>query len=102
MQTVSTRKITEELNSFPIHHCLETLSYSAIQTMPACIWLQSTLPICLGGLGLQETLGSSLAAFMGSYNLTHGLTSKLLLDSNLSFSRVGLIPLALEISSCPN
>ena len=47
----------------------------------------SSSRLCLGGLGLRETLGSSPAAFIRSCNLTCDLTSKLLpvLDSNLPF-----------------
>ena len=101
IRTVPTEKISEELIRFDsgLRHCLQTLSRLSVSDHA---WLLSTLPICLGGLGLREALGSSPAAFIGSCDLTRDLTRKLLSDPNLLyFLREGMIQLALEIFIYP-
>ena len=41
-------------------------------------WMQATLPLRFGGLGLRSALESSSAAFLGSCNATRDLVQRLL------------------------
>ena len=65
-----------------VRHSLEVLSHSSISDNA---WNQATLPIRLGGLGLCESVQTAPAAFIGSCNMTRGLSHQLLLNSSLTF-----------------
>ena len=68
---------TEQLAVFDsdLRSCLEAIIKSSVPNMA---WLQATLPIRLGGLGLQQACRSSVAAFIGSCNATRQLFEQLL------------------------
>ena len=66
-----------QLHDFDVnlHRSLEGIVGSSISDSA---WLQATLPIQLGGLGLREVRRSSSAAFLASCNFSCQLSSRLL------------------------
>ena len=46
-----------------VRHCLEAIVRTSV---PERVWKQATLPIRLGGLGLQQASRTVAAAFIGS------------------------------------
>ena len=66
-----------------LRRCLQSISNSSITDSR---WSQATLPIRLGGLGLQEACRSSSAECLGSCNATRALSQRLMnTDLNISF-----------------
>ena len=80
IRTVPPFKIFYELLRFDVglRHSFETLTASSISDHA---WLQATLPIRVGGLGLREASRASFAAFIGSCNSSHQLLFQLLHNS---------------------
>ena len=79
-----------------LRSCLERISHSSLSDMA---WSQATLPIRLGGLGIREACRSHSAAFVGSYNATRVLSSRLL--GHLFSSPVITLPNDVPMSSNP-
>ena len=84
--------LLEQLRRFDqgLRRSLEIICRSSVTDMA---WLQATLPIRLGGLGLREAVQSSPAAYIGSCNSTRKMVQDFLkkacnsLDiANLRFS----------------
>ena len=57
-----------------LRHALGSIIHSSVSDTA---WLQATLPVRLGGLGLRQALVSSPAAFLGSCNSTRQLANRL-------------------------
>ena len=80
IRTMPPLKIFDELLRFDagLQQSFETLTASSISDQT---WLQATLPIRLGGVGLQEASSASSAAFIGSCNSSRQLSFQLLHNS---------------------
>ena len=76
LQTVTPGLTESEFSHFDrgLRQSLELITRSPI---PDSSWLQATLPVGTGGLGLRETLTSSVAPFIGSCNTTQKLIQSL-------------------------
>ena len=93
LQTVVPAMLLEQLHHFDqgLHRSLETICRSSVTDMA---WLQATLPIRLGELGLREAVQSSPAAYVGSCNSSRKMVQDFLKKAcnslniaNLHFSR---------------
>ena len=67
--------LLQSLFDIGLRNSLETIIHSSLND-PS--WLQATLPISLGGLGLRLASTSAPAAYIGSLNSTNVLVSLLL------------------------
>ena len=85
LHTVTQGLLDDVLSKFymSIRHSLEVITCSSIQDYS---WLLATLSIRNSGLGLQDALISSAAAFIGSYNTTRYLTQGFLWQANESLT----------------
>ena len=77
LRTVPPNAVAESCKLFDIglRNSLETIIHSSLNDTS---WLQATLPISLGGLGLRLASTSAPAAYIGSLNSTNVLVSLLL------------------------
>ena len=77
LRTVPPDKVPTQLQLFDhnLHRSLEGIVNCSISESS---WLQATLPIRLGGLGLREACRSSPAAYLASCNHSRELASRLL------------------------
>ena len=77
LRTIPGHFIIEQLSRFDSgwRHSLCQITNSSI---PDPAWMQATLPLRFGGLGLRIVLESSSAAFLGSCNATRDLVQRLL------------------------
>ena len=77
LQTIPGHTIIEQLSRFDsgMRHSLCQITNSSISD-PA--WMQATLPLRFGNLGLRSASESSPAAFLGSCNATRDLVQRLL------------------------
>ena len=94
LRTVTPGLADSEFSRFDrgLRQSLEVITHSSI---PDSSWLQATLPVGTGGLGLREALTSSAAAFIGSCNTTQKLIQSLLRNagnSNTKFAEEVFCP----------
>ena len=72
---------------YDLRSCLEAIIKSSV---PDMAWLQATLPIRLGGLGLRQDCRSSVTAFIGSCNATRQLSEQLLCKEHQEYPPPGV------------
>ena len=70
-----------------LRSCLESIVNSSLSD---AAWIQASLPIRLGGLGLREASKTAAAAFIGSCNSSRCLSTQLLGSDALSVTERAL------------
>ena len=93
LRTVPPGSADSQLGCFDCGLCQALGNITQASILDAA-WLQASLPICFGGLGLREARISSSAAFLGSCHMTCQLTDRLLHGGTVS----SLQPSTLKIS----
>ena len=89
LRTVPSNRAMDQFRRFDsgLRSCLETITNSSLSD---AAWIQASLPIRLGGLGLREASKVATAAFTGSCNSSRSLSTHLLDSDALSVTKRAL------------
>ena len=73
------------------------LEFITKASLPDASWLQATLPMRMGGLGLRQAATTSAAAFLGSCRASRELSTRLLVQNKQSSFLAPVSPLSVEL-----